>query len=103
MKFAIADDSYEDRCELKSYICSYLSEHNITAEISEFDSAESFLSAWESESFQVVFLDIYMKEKSGMEAAQELFSSGRVRKSFFFPAVLNFSDRAMPSVRCTIW
>ena len=47
MKFAIADDSYEDRCELKSYICSYLSEHNITAEISEFDSAESFLSAWE--------------------------------------------------------
>lgn len=90
MKFAIADDSYEDRCELKSYICSYLSEHNITAEISEFDSAESFLSAWESESFQVVFLDIYMKEKSGMEAAQELFSSGKSPKIIFLSSSTEF-------------
>ena len=90
MKFAITDDSYEDRCEIKSYICSYLSEHNITAEISEFDSAESFLSAWESESFQVVFLDIYMKEKSGMEAAQELFSSGKSPKIIFLSSSTEF-------------
>ncbi|MGN1481315.1 LytR/AlgR family response regulator transcription factor [Porcipelethomonas sp.] len=90
MRFAIVDDSSEDRSELKSYILSYLSEHNIMAELSEFESAESFLFACKRESFQVVFLNIYMKEKSGMEAAQELFSSGKSPKIIFLSSSTEF-------------
>ncbi|MGN0613473.1 MAG: LytR/AlgR family response regulator transcription factor [Porcipelethomonas sp.] len=90
MRFAIADDSAQDRAELISYIRAYLSEHNITAELSEFDSAESFLAAFRNQTFQVVFLDIYMKEKSGMEAAQELFASGNSPKIIFLSGSTEF-------------
>ncbi|MGN0592054.1 MAG: LytR/AlgR family response regulator transcription factor [Ruminococcus sp.] len=90
MKFAIVDDSSEDRAFLKSYICSYLSKHSVPAELLEFESAEAFLSASHTQSFQVVFLDIYMQGRSGMDVAQELFSSGNSPKIIFLSSSTEF-------------
>ncbi|MGN1403086.1 MAG: LytR/AlgR family response regulator transcription factor [Ruminococcus sp.] len=90
MKFAIVDDSLEDRAALRAYIRSYLSERHIIVELSEFSSAEAFLTANQTEQFQVVFLDIYMQGKSGMDVAQELFASGNSPKLIFLSSSTEF-------------
>lgn len=83
MKFAILDDSSSDRNALKSYLFKYMEKHHISAQISEFSSAEQFLEISSDEKFTVIFLDIYMKNKTGMDVAKELFSSGNNAKLIF--------------------
>ena len=48
-------------------------EHEAYAlDITQFDSGESLLEAFEPEQFDICFLDIYMKEMNGMTVAREL-------------------------------
>ena len=70
MNIALVDDSAADRNSLKLYLHVYLKKHRITAELEEFICAEEYLEAARHRTFDVVFLDIYMKQKTGMDAAK---------------------------------
>lgn len=72
MKIAIVDDDVNDR-ELLIQLIKVSLEHEAYAlDITQFDSGESLLEAFEPEQFDICFLDIYMKEMNGMTVARKL-------------------------------
>lgn len=74
MKIAIIDDSVDDRQILTSYLHTFFAEvyANIPLFIQDFSSGEEFLSAFTSASFDIIFIDYYMKELSGLETASQI-------------------------------
>ena len=90
MHFALVDDSAADRNSLKLYLHVYLKKHRITAVLEEFSCAEDYLETARHQIFDVVFLDIYMKEKTGMDAAKELFAAGSTTKLIFLSSSTDF-------------
>ena len=72
MKIAIVDDKLTEQNKLSSYITSWASENNLPAEICTYQSGESFSRAIQSTSFDIVFMDIIMEGKNGIETARSL-------------------------------
>lgn len=74
MKIAIIDDLMECRSDIKSHMESY-KEHNFMNEnldISEFESGECFLSSFISDQYDIIFIDYYLKEMTGIEIARKI-------------------------------
>ena len=73
LNIAIVDDTLPDVFRLKSFAESWFaaSEHKL-AGITTFTSGEEMLKAFEPKMFQIVFMDIIMKEINGDETAKIL-------------------------------
>ena len=73
MKLAIIEDEQVHRELLAAYLEEWGSERSVSLCIKAFSSAESFLFAWDEErDFDVLFVDIQMKEMNGMEMAKRI-------------------------------
>lgn len=73
MKIAVIEDEKPHRDLLVSYLEQWGHGQGKTAEISSYDSAESFWFAYEDrKDFDVLFLDIQMKGMNGMELARRV-------------------------------
>lgn len=72
MTIALVDDSHEDLETLFDYICRYCQEHKIHIHIEKFISDLSFLRSAKKTVYDLVFLDIYMQQASGIQIAQKL-------------------------------
>ncbi len=73
LNIAIVDDTLSDVFRLKSFVESWFaaSEHKL-AWITTFTSGEKMLKVFEPKMFQIVFMDIIMKEINGVETAKIL-------------------------------
>lgn len=73
MKIAIIEDEQAHSELLNQYIEMWSKDRDIPVAITSFPSAESFLFTWEEErDFEVLFVDIQMKEMNGMEMARRI-------------------------------
>lgn len=73
MKIAIIEDEQAHSELLNQYIEMWSKDRDIPVVVASFSSAESFLFAWEEErDFEVLFVDIQMKEMNGMEMARRI-------------------------------
>lgn len=72
MRIALVDDIASEREDLKIRLNIQLIRLALNAGISEFCSGTEFLSAARKERFDLVFLDIYMKDENGIDTAQAL-------------------------------
>lgn len=72
MRIALVDDIASERTILRNRLKTQLCRCSLHAEIREFESGEAFLSAAKKEHFELVFLDIYMEGKNGVETAKEM-------------------------------
>ncbi len=73
MKVAICDDERSERQLLCKYVEEWAAGKGLRAEVRCFDSAESFLFAWEDEKdYGILILDIEMGSMNGMELAQKI-------------------------------
>ena len=72
MQIAIVDDRAEDREELSACLENYMKKHQLDYTLTEFEDGENFLKAAAQVNFQLVFMDIYMENMDGMEAARRL-------------------------------
>lgn len=74
MKIAICDDYKEDRALVRKLISAELLLLNQTAEFKEYHSGIDLLFDWEHNGAQadLIFLDIYMPEMTGLEIAKHL-------------------------------
>lgn len=73
MKLAIIEDEQAHRELLAEYLEEWGKEQAVSLCIKAFASAESFLFAWaEEKDFDVLFVDIQMKEMNGMEMARQI-------------------------------
>lgn len=77
MRIAIVDDQAKDRALIRQQLQEQFFQRDIRADLFEFDRAESFLQAAQSNPFTIAFLDIYMEGLGGMEAARTLRQTDR--------------------------
>lgn len=72
MRIAIVDDIAPERKKLRERLNDQLARLSLQAEILGFESGAEFLSAAEKNQFNLVFLDIYMENESGIDIAEAL-------------------------------
>ena len=83
MKMALVDDNEKERSRLMEMLRSCSKKACGEAEIAEFASAEEFDDAFSPGSFDVVFMDIYMEGRDGMQAARHVYESDRACRIIF--------------------
>ncbi|MBQ2687310.1 MAG: response regulator transcription factor [Clostridia bacterium] len=72
MKVAIVDDIKDYRESTGKAIFEWAKDRQEAVFIKGYKSGESFLAALKEESFDIVFMDIYMEGLTGIEAAEKL-------------------------------
>lgn len=77
MNIAIIDDSKIDQQILSDYVRTYFTENvsDIPLYIALFNSGEEFLQNFKKDSFEIIFIDIYMEELSGLDTAKMIRST----------------------------
>ena len=77
MNIAIVDDSESDRQLLQELLIRYFDISGISITIYPFSRGELFFGrAFPTIPFDLVFLDIFMDEITGMDAAHKLLEAG---------------------------
>ena len=71
LHIAVCDDYEQDRENIILLLNRYLEEKHLSADIHTFSSGEEFLESDTSE-YLLVFMDIFMKEKNGIQTIEEL-------------------------------
>ncbi len=72
LKIAIVDDEQACLDQMSRLCSSFEKDFGYSAETILFGSAEAFLEAFEADSFDLVFMDIYMEGMDGVAAALEM-------------------------------
>lgn len=70
MKIAVIDDRKEDRDKLSNLLREELNSRGYSLTVTCFADGESFLEQFQGGTYDMIFLDIYMKELTGIETAQ---------------------------------
>ncbi|MBQ7463408.1 MAG: response regulator transcription factor [Lachnospiraceae bacterium] len=77
MNIAIVDDEQKERTLLSSVIKEYALRGNLDIGIDEFKSAEEFLEGYLPYSYTAIFMDIFMADMTGVEAAKKILETDR--------------------------
>lgn len=77
MHIAILDDVAEDRGVVRNYIQRFIKESSLSLQIKEYQTGEEFLKEFPNQKFDIVFLDIYMGGRNGMEIAKQIREKDR--------------------------
>ena len=91
VKIALCDDQVLDRVIIKLFLEMFFSEKEIEAEIDEFESGTALLEA-DVASYTIAFLDIYMDNMTGIEAAKKILSINKNIKIMFCSSSPEFSQ-----------
>lgn len=92
IKIAICDDEKIFRNSIKNMVESYLNTKNILSKIDVYSSGENFLKENSIEKYDIIFLDINMKEINGIEIAKKM---RQVCKRAFLVFVTAFIDYSL--------
>lgn len=70
-KIAICDDNLTDALTIKKYLQNFEMNHDIDFDIHTFSNSQDFLNAYNSSGcYHIVFLDVEMPNKNGLEIAR---------------------------------
>lgn len=94
LKIAITDDMEFDRKNLKELIMKFLRENSVEAELFEYSSAEDFLKSFRPGFFNLVFLDIYMDNINGIEAAKRVYDTDKNCRIIFLTTANCFAPES---------
>lgn len=91
VKIALCDDQVLDRVIIKLFLEMFYSEKGEEVEITEFESGTELLKADVNE-YSIAFLDIYMDNMTGIEAAKKILSINKNIKIMFCSSSPEFSQ-----------
>ncbi|KAI4442693.1 LytR/AlgR family response regulator transcription factor [Schaedlerella arabinosiphila] len=93
MRIAIVDDLSEDAGKLREFICRWAQEQGIflVPAPAVFESGEALLAGFAPNTFDVVFLDIYMSGMTGMEAAKKIREQDNICQLIFTTTTREFA------------
>lgn len=83
MRIAVCDDVRSDCNLLTLYLEEYALKHCLKIGINVYCSGEELLNAAVDHSYDIVFLDIYMSGRNGIETARELIKTGSTCRLIF--------------------
>lgn len=91
MRAAIIDDLESCREELRTCLRQYLNEHYAgeTPAVEEFSSGEDFLSQFQPEAWDVIFIDQYMTGLSGIDTARKIRERDKLAALVFVTTSVN--------------
>ena len=72
MNIALVEDLENEQMRISSIIKEYASANHINIELSIFNNAESFLESYRPLKYTLIFMDIYMDEMTGIDAARKI-------------------------------
>lgn len=72
MKIAIVDDDKKQQNALYKAVSAWTTENHQAANFFAYNSGEEFVKALDDKEFDIVFMDIYMEEMTGIDAAKIL-------------------------------
>lgn len=72
MRIAICEDNLSDMEQLSESISFFMTQHNIKYQLKTFPSGEEFLNDAKATPYDIAFLDIYMRELTGIDTAARL-------------------------------
>ena len=72
MKIAIVDDDKKQQNALYKAVSAWTTENHQAANFLAYNSGEEFVKALDDKEFDIVFMDIYMEEMTGIDAAKIL-------------------------------
>ncbi len=72
MNVAIVDDDPTIRISLRHFLHKWHTFKELPLRMVEYDNGDEFLAAFKGESFDLVFMDIFMDKKNGIATAMEL-------------------------------
>ena len=72
MRVAVIDDESIFRMQLKMMVEKLSASKEIPLEVEEFSSGPDFISVLSERRFDIVFMDIFMPDMDGIEAAKKL-------------------------------
>lgn len=93
IRIAICDDCKQDRQRIQQLLDQYLDENNLYVPVDTFSSGEALLTADLSE-YGLIFLDIFMDGKNGMETAKLLIKKNRKIQIVFASTSIDFAAEA---------
>lgn len=76
MHIAIVDDLESDRRSLGDLLERYFESVGMNLAMDVYESGEAFLQRTTDSEYDLVFLDIFMKELTGMEVARQMAADG---------------------------
>ncbi|MCR5788584.1 MAG: LytTR family DNA-binding domain-containing protein [Lachnospiraceae bacterium] len=94
MNIAIVDDISQEVEPLRQYLREYAAASHVSLTIKSFDSAEELLKDYRPYTYTAVFLDIYMKKKTGIDAAKEIREQDAETLLIFLTSSMNFMPEA---------
>lgn len=95
MKIAIVDDSKDDRERIVGLLQEQLRGRGYSVCLEQFPDGETFLQTFRDGSYDIVFLDIYMRKLNGIQTAQRIRETDRDVRLIFAPPAMNLQVRAM--------
>lgn len=88
MKIAIVDDIKEERTLVRKFASQYFENrkalYDITPCFEEYKNGETFLESYTPGQYEIVFLDIYMNEITGIDAAKRIAALDKDCSIIFF-------------------
>ena len=72
MNIAIVDDLKEEREKLQNCLDKYAQEKRLECDLHMFESADELLAGYRPLRYTIIFLDIFMPGRTGIEAAHEI-------------------------------
>lgn len=75
MNVAIVDDLFEERERLARILTDYSAQNKLDLKIHVFSCAEDMLASFRPYAYTAVFMDIYMDEMTGVEAAEQILKA----------------------------
>lgn len=95
MRIAIIDDTEADREHLSRLIGQCISEHALPAcHIIAFESGKAFLQDFYQETYDLIFLDIYMDGADGIETAKKIRETDKNVKLVFVTVSNDFASES---------
>ena len=76
MNIAIVDDLESEAQQLSGFIKKYCEEHFIRVQIHNYENGSKLLDGQQTSSYDLIFLDIYMKDMNGLDLARKLRTCG---------------------------
>lgn len=72
----VCEDQPDERKKISALICEYGKTHHLEMELYEYDSGYTFWEAYQPGQLSILFLDIYLKDSTGIEIARKLRGDG---------------------------
>ena len=72
MNIAIVDDDPTIRISLRQFLHKWHTDNHIDLKMTEFDGGEEFLSSCKEGAFDIVFMDIFMDKKNGIDTSIDM-------------------------------